>query len=78
VDSNFSSFSYFIGLYRSLEASLLDKPRDSEQEVKSITTCADAAIGAFKSFCSSTNRHLMTEKAILDSYMLKANFGIVV
>jgi hypothetical protein len=78
VDTGFSSFSYFIGLYRSFEFCLFGKPRDTEEAVKRICTCADAGIVAFRSFCFSTHRRLMGESGHLDSFMFKSNFGIVV
>ena len=78
VDSGFSSFSYFIGLYRSFEFCLFGKTRDTEEAVKRICTCADAGVVSFRTFCASTHRRLMSESGHLDSFMFKANFGVVV
>ena len=78
VDTAFSSFTYFIGLYRSFEYSLVGKPRDREEAVRSICTAADAGVAAFKSFCSSTSRSLVCKNGALDMYIFKANFGAVV
>ena len=78
LDTGFSSYTYFIGLYRNFEYSIIGKSRDSEEAVRSICTTADAGVAAFKSFCSSTSRRLVNERGSLDTYIFKANFGSIV
>jgi hypothetical protein len=71
VDTGFSSFAYYIGLYRNFDFCLFGKSRDTEESVKRICTCADAGVVAFRSFCSKTKRRLMAEDGKLDAFIFK-------
>jgi hypothetical protein len=73
VDTGFSSFAYYIGLYRTFDFCLYGQARDNEEAVKRVCTCADAGVISFRSFCSTTKRGLMGEDGKLDYFIFKAN-----
>jgi hypothetical protein len=75
-DTDFSSFAYLIGLIRTLDQIIIGIPRISEDNMKVLTTNADAGIAAWLSLLSKPKRKLFREDGTLDELMFKANMLI--
>jgi hypothetical protein len=77
-DTDFSSFAYLIGLYRSLDAIISGIPRNSEENVERLCSGVDATIAAWLSLLSKSKRKLFKDDGTIDELLFKANMAIQV
>lgn len=76
-DIEFSSFSYLIGLLRSVDRICIGMPRDSLEKVREMASNFDAVAIAWATLLSKSKRKLFREDGTIDELLFKGNMAIM-